>query len=891
MAIEEVGVRLVAENEAQFQATMKRANNAVESFGDQATKSAKSLQSKWSSLMTTLSSPEGMRFMVGAAGSVAGALTAVGVSVKKLADDYMNYAFQVKDFGRIIGATPEEASRLIQVADDVRLSVGSMTIAMRTAINKGYRPTVEGLGQLSEAYLAIQDPIARSRFLTETFGRSGLEMAKLMELGSDKIREMGASVESGLIVTQKGIDQATAYYQELDKLTDSWTALRNSAAPVALEIAIKGVRGLNEIAQDASTVGKMFATMQRAVETGAAGNRDINKAFFSYMTAARSADQITQDFNARMGIFDTTIATITPDMMELTRSTTNQAYAAGVLSGGLVDMNERLRQQATAQATATDAVTLGSTAAWEASDAYQAMSSGIASAQAAADKVKAVEVGLEFKMPNIADQMRNLIKSIDWKAAGGGALESFMQGFAGKVAPLTAEQQKLIAKQVGAVDVALEVKTGNLEKSEGLKQIRELIGGDWTAAQNFLDKVNSVKPADMSQFLADITGLAAPETTQKAAEDTLALSENITGTGTAVSLNQGLLTNWKDTTAALSEAAQAAAAQVGAVNTQLKSMPKVVDVKINISTSGSTTPARTRRRAEGGPIYSDTAYLIGERGPELFIPDTSGEVIPNNRTMAMLDNMLTLIPMAKGGKIGAGPTKAWEKAHNKAVKEREAKNKKAGAAGDEMGDIEEQGSSALEAIQAREEYTWTALRMNVAEYNALVKAGASPAVLAEKKRIIDAQGIEAQALTKLRTEAELQNNLLKSQQDGTAEGLEQSSLWLQNLMNKFKDFFALLTSAAAKSAMDIINPLVSSSPSPLALGLSQIRSQMDKLSGGSLPRFGGSIAQLAAPSQMINNRSSVYNINVPVTATVSNQSDIKILAYAVAKEIATNVRS
>lgn len=891
MAIEEVGVRLIAENEAQFQATMKRANSAVENFGSQATKSAKNLQSKWSSLMTTLSSPEGMRFMVGAAGSVVGALTAVGVSVKKLADDYMNYAFQVKDFGRIIGATPEEASRLIQVADDVRLSVGSMTIAMRTAINKGYRPTVEGLGQLSEAYLAIQDPIARSRFLTDTFGRSGLEMAKLMELGSDKIREMGASVESGLIVTQKGIDQATAYYQELDKLTDSWTALRNSAAPVALEIAIKGVKGLNEIANDASTVGKMFASMQRAAETGAAGTDDILLALTGYMAATRSADQITQDFNARMGIFDTTIATITPDMMELTRSTTNQAYAAGVLSGGLVDMNERLRQQAIAQAAATDAVTLGSSEAWKASDAYQAMSSGIASAQAAADKVKAVEVGLEFKMPNIADQMRNLIKSIDWKAAGGGALETFMQGFAAKAGGLGAEAQKEVAKKVGAVDISLQIKTGDLTKSEGIKQLMDLSGMKWGDASKLLSDIANLQPADIGPFLDGIVALADQNNTKKAADDTLALSENIGGTGTAITLNQGLLSGWVETTLNLGKNAQEAAAQVGAVNTQLKSMPKVVDVKINISTSGSTTPAKTRRRAEGGFTYADTAYLIGERGPELFIPDTSGEVIPNNRTMAMLDDMLTLIPMAKGGKIGAGSGTAWEKAHNKAVKEREAKNKKAGMAGDEMGDIEEQGSSALEAIQAREEYTWSALRMNVAEYNALIKAGASPAVLAEKKRVIDAQGVEAQALTKLRAEAELQNNLLKSQQDGTAEGLEQSSLWLQNLMNKFKDFFALLTSAAAKSAMDIINPLVSSSPAPLALGLSQIRSQMDKLSGGSLPRFGGSIAQLAAPSQITNSRSSVYNINVPVTATVSNQADIKILAYAVAKEIATNVRS
>lgn len=34
-------------------------------------------------------------------------------------------------------------------------------------------------------------------------------------------------------------------------------------------------------------------------------------------------------------------------------------------------------------------------------------------------------------------------------------------------------------------------------------------------------------------------------------------------------------------------------------------------------------------RANGGPVESGTAYLVGERGPELFIPGTSGHIQPN----------------------------------------------------------------------------------------------------------------------------------------------------------------------------------------------------------------------------------------------------------------------
>lgn len=36
-------------------------------------------------------------------------------------------------------------------------------------------------------------------------------------------------------------------------------------------------------------------------------------------------------------------------------------------------------------------------------------------------------------------------------------------------------------------------------------------------------------------------------------------------------------------------------------------------------------------RATGGPVSADQAYLVGERGPELFVPNTSGSIVPNNR--------------------------------------------------------------------------------------------------------------------------------------------------------------------------------------------------------------------------------------------------------------------
>jgi phage-related minor tail protein len=42
--------------------------------------------------------------------------------------------------------------------------------------------------------------------------------------------------------------------------------------------------------------------------------------------------------------------------------------------------------------------------------------------------------------------------------------------------------------------------------------------------------------------------------------------------------------------------------------------------------------------AEGGDISANKTYMVGERGPELFVPRTSGTVIPNNMLGSMNNN-------------------------------------------------------------------------------------------------------------------------------------------------------------------------------------------------------------------------------------------------------------
>lgn len=45
---------------------------------------------------------------------------------------------------------------------------------------------------------------------------------------------------------------------------------------------------------------------------------------------------------------------------------------------------------------------------------------------------------------------------------------------------------------------------------------------------------------------------------------------------------------------------------------------------------GATAVSSLSGRAMGGPVTGNTPYMVGERGPELFVPNTSGSIVPNH---------------------------------------------------------------------------------------------------------------------------------------------------------------------------------------------------------------------------------------------------------------------
>jgi phage-related minor tail protein len=67
-------------------------------------------------------------------------------------------------------------------------------------------------------------------------------------------------------------------------------------------------------------------------------------------------------------------------------------------------------------------------------------------------------------------------------------------------------------------------------------------------------------------------------------------------------------------------------AQVRDYVNELGAIPSFVQTTMDISRQGATN---VHARQHGGPVSMGSPYIVGERGPELFVPSTSGHVVAN----------------------------------------------------------------------------------------------------------------------------------------------------------------------------------------------------------------------------------------------------------------------
>lgn len=222
---------------------------------------------------------------------------AVSAAIHSVIDPTTQLADQIRELQNTIGGSAEDASKLIQAANETGVSFGSLESGLKAAIrtmksskSEGIEPNIAGLAILADKYVAIQDPIQRTKFLMDNFGRSGADLTQMMKLGGNAIRDMGDQTQAmGLVMTQEGVDAAYKYEQSMRNLDDAVMGLK-------ISIGQKVIPVISALANAETQALTTQSIINQAVAAGVITNNEAyniqTKLSYGAMTQKQVYDQL-----------------------------------------------------------------------------------------------------------------------------------------------------------------------------------------------------------------------------------------------------------------------------------------------------------------------------------------------------------------------------------------------------------------------------------------------------------------------------------------------------------------------------------------------------------------------------------------------------------------------
>lgn len=224
------------------------------------------------------------------------ATQAVIKGVKETIAATVQYANEVRSLALISGTGAEEASRLLQVMDDFKITADQVKLATRAMTNQGLSPTIETLAQLSDEYNQLNPGQERAAFLMKNFGRAGLDLAEAMSKGGEGLREMGESVDESLILNELAVAQARQYELALDDWNDAVLGLKISigtellpALTNIIKVTDDGARAAELAAEKGIVLAEANRNQQRTFLELAAAEREQTGALELAAQAAQEA--------------------------------------------------------------------------------------------------------------------------------------------------------------------------------------------------------------------------------------------------------------------------------------------------------------------------------------------------------------------------------------------------------------------------------------------------------------------------------------------------------------------------------------------------------------------------------------------------------------------------
>lgn len=246
--------------------TRKTAGAMKKDFSDGAGTASKRVGDLGKGLNNTVQQLTGFNLaQLGAAGAVALVAKGVGASIRFTAE----YAEEIRTLSAATGMNNQETAKMIQLFDDANVSQGALTQAARQLVRQGLQPSIETIADLADQYNALEDPVARSQLLLDNFGRAGLEMGKMLEMGSDAIRESGKAAErAGQVMSDDAVAGAEEYRVALDNLSDSAEGVKIKVGTELIPVLTRGANAINNWLEATAEHTDAFALLDEALSLG-----------------------------------------------------------------------------------------------------------------------------------------------------------------------------------------------------------------------------------------------------------------------------------------------------------------------------------------------------------------------------------------------------------------------------------------------------------------------------------------------------------------------------------------------------------------------------------------------------------------------------------------------
>ena len=525
-----IEILIKANNKAS--AELAKVDKSLMGVGKAAGASSGSIKGLGSTLDTTLRSLTG--FGLGTFTAIGAITQLIGIT-KKIVNETVEYGKQVDDLSRALGTNTEEASKLIQIADDLRIDVGSLTTAFRIALRQGVLPTIDGLKEMAVQYQALISPQEKAQFALKTFGRSGLQMQKILELNADAIDDMAESAErAGLVMSRDGVDATKAYWKEVDNLTDSFKGLEIQAGQIVIPILGDVVGWVNRNLTAEKLLSEAY---KKGTITRFQYRRVLEEVRFGLMTLAEAEKFVESETQKTNKAFASSASHWLPAMEAAAISAAksieelaeDQAHLEEMLAKSgqsFSDLAEYERYQgeiALRAADRTDRHSESMKDAADSADEFREKSRELNRAQD--DLLSSLQ---EIAQQNIADFFdvdidpagiaKQLFDVVAFKEAGGEAMNTLISQVQEAVVEgkITPEQAKEFFKNIAIEGQALEVQLGKISLADAAESISEdfnvPIGDARVLIEDVLAGIDLVNNADLSVITEQFDALEARKT-------------------------------------------------------------------------------------------------------------------------------------------------------------------------------------------------------------------------------------------------------------------------------------------------------------------------------------------------------------------------------------------